>query len=76
MVHSPDTGVGMCNECSSIRGIFGEKVGWGLDPNCSWDVCFSLFWTPGIVRHFCIYTALLIGPNDFKVSLLTKFGSL
>jgi hypothetical protein len=31
--------------------------------------------TPGIISRFCCYTVLSIGPKDFKIGTLIKFGA-
>jgi hypothetical protein len=79
IVHNPDMGAGTSvngyNECSNVRGIYGEEVvgGW-LNFTLGEVLLFVL--TPGIFHHFRCYIVLAIRPKDFKVGLLIKFGSL
>jgi hypothetical protein len=33
-----------CNECSNIRGVYDEKVGWGFGSNSPWVESSPSFW--------------------------------
>jgi hypothetical protein len=55
IVHKPDMDAGTSDnrrkECSNIRSIYGEEVGWGLAQICFRKECSSLFVLSRLVLH-------------------------